>query len=167
MLILVCGLPATGKSTIANRLARRLNATLLRTDVVRKELFPAPGYTEEEKNLVYDITLLVARYLLRSGVRVVIDGTFYKRAGRVRAYRLAEETGKRLVIVECTCPDEVIQARMRGRGLREGLPTDADYQVYLKIKGEFEPIQRKHIVVDTSRPLRENLGDIYRYVGFR
>lgn len=167
MLILVCGLPATGKSTIAYRLARRLNAVLLRTDVVRKELLPVPRYTYEEKELVYNTTLLIARYLLRSGLRVVIDGTFYKRVVRVRAYRLAEETGKRLVIVECVCPDEVIRTRMRNRALREDIPTDADYQVYLKIKEEFEPIQRKRIVIDTSRPLRENLEDIRRCMGLQ
>jgi len=89
MLVLITGLPGTGKSTIAMHLARRLRATVLRTDVIRKQLFPQPKYTEEEKELVYKVTFLIAEYLLRAGKNVILDGTFYKRSLRQRVYQLA------------------------------------------------------------------------------
>jgi len=79
MLILVCGLPATGKSNLARNLARKLKAQVLNTDVVRKDLIKKPTYTDDEKELVYKVTFLIARYLILNRRNVVIDGTFYKK----------------------------------------------------------------------------------------
>ena len=42
-LVVVCGLPGVGKSTVAGVVSDRLEASRLRTDVVRKELFDEIG----------------------------------------------------------------------------------------------------------------------------
>jgi hypothetical protein len=164
MLVVVTGLPATGKSTIAKNLAKGLHGTLLRTDLIRKELLPRPSYTKEEKELIYDVMLLVARYLLRSGVTVVLDGTFYKRGLRGKVYAVAARTKSNLKIVECACPEHVIRRRMERRARRKRKLSDADYGVYKKIAAQFEPIRRKHIVVDTSMFLRQNVVEIMRKI---
>ncbi len=163
MLILICGLPGTGKSTIAMRLAGRLRASLLRTDVVRKRLFPSPTYTEEEKELVYKVTFLIAEYLLRAGVCVIIDGTFYRRSLRRMVYQVAERAGVRTVVIECTAPEQVVRRRMERRRGRN-LPTDADFTVYLRIREQWEPLQRERIVVDTSKSISQNLGEIMEHL---
>lgn len=158
LLMLVTGLPATGKSTIARNLARQLGGALLSTDRIRRRLLEKPSYTPEEKQLIYRAMFLVAEYLLRSRVNVVLDGTFYLRSLRREAYNLASSSRGRLVVVECVCPEEVVKRRLkmrRGRSL-----SDADYQVYLKLKAEYEPIRRKHITADTSKPLRQSLREI-------
>jgi hypothetical protein len=160
MLILVCGLPASGKSTLSRNLAKKIGAHVLRTDVIRKELIKKPSYTPEEKELVYSVTLLVARYLLRAGEIVILDGTYYKRKLRKRVYKVAKESGVKMVVIECVVPDYIIQRRMDNRKRRKGQPSDADYQVYLKIKGEFQPIRRKHITVDTSKYYKDNLQEV-------
>lgn len=158
MLILVCGLPGTGKSTLANNLARKINATVLRTDVIRKELFKRPRYTEEEKKLIYDIVFLIAKYLLEKKNNVIIDGTFYKKKIRERIYDIGKKTESDLHVIECTCPENVIVERMKRRDKRGKNLSDADFQVYKRIKGEFEPISRKHITIDTNRSVRETLN---------
>jgi hypothetical protein len=160
MLILVCGLPGTGKSTIANNLAKRLHATVLRTDVIRKELLEEPTYTEEEKRLIYNVTFLIARYLLEAGCNVILDGTFYRRDLRQKVYALTRETRSRLEVIECTTPVDVIKRRMGRRLTRRYEPSDADFNVYKKIKAQFEPIQREHIVVNTGKPLHKTLREI-------
>ena len=164
MLVLITGLPGTGKSTIAMHLARRLRATVLRTDVIRKQLFPQPNYTEEEKELVYKVTFLIAEYLLRAGKNVILDGTFYKRSLRERVYRLARDLRKRLIIVECCAPEAVVKQRMEARAKKKNIPTDADFEVYKKIRDQFEPLRRQRVIVDTSNPLEENLSEIMRYI---
>lgn len=160
MLIMVTGLPATGKSTIARNLAKRLHGTLLRTDLIRKELHPKPGYTREEKELIYDVMLLLTKYLLRAGITVVLDGTFYKRSLRRKVYTVAARTKSHLKIIECACPEHVIKRRMERRARRKRNLSDADYEVYKKIASQFEPISRKHIVVDTSMFLKQNIEEI-------
>ncbi len=164
MLVLITGLPGTGKSTIANHLARRMDADLLRTDEIRKHLFEAPTYSEEEKELVYKAMFLVARHLLAAGSSVIIEGTFYRRALRERVYRIADEAKNKMVIVECTAPEWVVRRRTEGRVSR-GASSEADYEVYKKIKEQYEPLQRPRITLDTSRPLNENLRDLYRKMG--
>ena len=161
MLVLVCGLPGTGKSTLAHKLAKRTNATLLRTDSVRKELFDESRYTEDEKEIVYRTIFLMTRYLL-PWQNVVIDGTFYKREIRHRVYELARQRGNEMRVVECTCPEHVIKRRMERRGTRVRVLSDADYEVYLKIKHLFEPIKRTHITVDTSGNSRESAEYVIR-----
>lgn len=159
MIILVAGLPATGKSTIARALAKELDAVILRTDVVRKELLDTPTYSREEKELVYRVTFLIAEYLTRARVNVILDATFYRRELRHRAYAIARRTESKLLVVECSTPREVIKERMKKR--KEGRAvSDADLEVYDTLAGEFEPIQRPHMEVDTSRPLKENLREI-------
>jgi hypothetical protein len=53
MLVVVCGLPGVGKTTVAGMVADRFGAETLRTDVVREELIAEPTYTDEERDAVY------------------------------------------------------------------------------------------------------------------
>jgi|Deesub1362A_J573_1020465.scaffolds.fasta_scaffold00057_124 hypothetical protein len=164
MLILLCGLPGTGKSTLAKRITRRYSATILQTDEVRKEIIKKPTYSQEEKRLVYKVVFLITKYLLKSKRNVILDGTFYKRKLRNEAYKIADECKNRFIIIECTAPEEVIKKRMKrriskGRGL-----SDADYDVYLKIKKQFEPIRREHLTVDTTKPFNTCVDEILEYL---
>ena len=164
MLILVCGLPATGKSTVARNIARKLKAAVLRTDIIRKQLFESPTYSNEEKRLVYKAMFLVAEYLLRSDRNVVLDGTFYKRSLRRQVYDISKRTGARLAVIECRASDESIERRMGRRTRRKSGPSDADYEIYKKIKIDFEPIRRDHLTLDTSKSKQNNLEEALRYL---
>lgn len=164
MLVLVCGLPGTGKSTLSKNLAREIKATVLRTDVVRKELFSSPTYTDEEKRLIYDVIFLVAKYLLLAKRNVIMDGTFYRRTLRREVYNIAERTYSKLHVIECICPEDVIKQRMLRRSKRSRGLSDADFEVYKKIEKVFEPIERGHIKIDTSRSQRESLKDALKAI---
>lgn len=54
MVVLVMGLPGSGKSYLARRLAELIGATYISSDRVRRDLFPAARYTAEEKAGVYE-----------------------------------------------------------------------------------------------------------------
>ncbi len=163
MIILMAGLPASGKSTLAKALARKIRATVLRTDLVRKQLFEKPTYSREEKLLVYKVTFLIAEYLARAKVNVILDGTFYKRELRNKVYQIGKKTRTKVFVVECCAPEAVIKERMERRKLRGSL-SDADFEVYKKISREFEPIQRPHIIVDSSRSIKENVSEVLRRI---
>ena len=164
MLVLVCGLPATGKSTVSRNIAGKLKATILSTDIIRKQLFSKPTYSSEEKRLIYKAMFLVAEYLLRSDRNVVLDGTFYKRSLRQKVYNVSKKTGSRLAVVECRATNNNIKRRMSRRSKRKNDLSDADYEVYKKIRGEFEPINRKHLVLDTSKSKQKNIEEISRHL---
>ena len=145
-LVVVCGLPGVGKSTVSRAVADRLGAAVLRTDVVRKELFDDPEYAAAETAAVYDALLARARERLADGRAVVLDGTFKHRERRTEASDLAAAVGVRLRLVRVRCPEAVVEERIADR---EGV-SDADLAVYRRLRDRFEPVEMDHLVVDNS-----------------
>lgn len=161
MLVLVCGLPGTGKSTVAERVAELLSAARLRTDVVRKELFPEPTYAASESAAVYDELFSRARERLAAGDHVVLDATFRRRELRERAAELADDTDSAFRLVRVDCAEPVVRERIQRRQTEEDDESDADFAIYTQLKEEFEPIAGDdHIVIDNSGPLAETLDAV-------
>ncbi|MBS3054480.1 MAG: AAA family ATPase [Candidatus Aenigmarchaeota archaeon] len=141
MLVIICGLPGTGKSFVAEIAAKKLDAALLRTDAIRKTLFPRPAYTEEEKMKVYQEMFRMATEKLAEG-NVVLDAVFPRESLRKRALSLTKDS----IIIQTVCSEDIAKKRLSEKRLL----SDADYDVYLKIKNEFEPLQEKHCVINTE-----------------
>ena len=155
-LVVVCGLPGAGKSTVASAVADRLDAALVRTDVVRKELFPDPSYTAEESRRTYEAVYDRAGDRLAGGDSVVLDGTFRRAARRQEARDLAERRGADLRLVRVSCDERTAKARIRSRA---DDPSDADVDVYDLLREEFEPVEDP-VVVDNSGDLDSTLARV-------
>lgn len=145
-LVVVCGLPGVGKSTVARRVAERVDAEVLRSDVVRKELFDDPEYTSEETAAVYDELLARAGTRLAEGDRVVLDATFRTREHRRAARDLADRLDCGFRVVHVDCEESVVERRI---AQRDGV-SDADFEVHKQLRATFEPIEMVHTVVDNS-----------------
>ena len=148
--VVVCGLPGAGKTTVAARITDRLGATRLRTDVVRKELFPAPEYTDEESAAVYDELFARTRRLVADGDSVVLDATFSERANRERARDLSTSLDAPFDLVAVECDQSVVEERIRRRTDDE---SDADVEVHRLFRDRFDPVECDHVVVDNSGDL--------------
>jgi len=155
--VLFCGLPGTGKSTLAEALAPLIDAVVLSTDKIRKELIPKPIYTAEEKSLVYDVMLLVAKYLNNSCVNCILDATFNTEKFRKEAIVKLGIKRSQLHIVECICPEDVVIDRLKSR---KDSYSDADVSVYMKMKEIYEPVKEDHIITKTSRTAEINAKEI-------
>lgn len=163
-LIVVAGLPGTGKSFIADKIAERIDARILRTDEIRKEIAGIPPeeeryeefgegiYDKEMDRKTYLEVIERARDCLKEGGSCILDATFSKRRYRDLAFDLAGELEIPFLIVECTCPEEVVIERINSR-MEDGRSiSDATISIYRKMKDRFEKIEEDEIrvVVDTS-----------------
>ena len=157
MIILVSGYPGTGKTTFANELGSYINARVLSTDKIRKELIEIPNYSEKEKKLIYDILILMAKYLHNAGITCILDATFNTQQSREDIKKKLNLRKDQFKIIECVCPEELIIFRLRSR--KKGY-SDADESIYRKIKEKYESIQEDHITVDTSQPLKNIVTEI-------
>jgi predicted kinase len=161
LIVLFCGLPGVGKTRLANELAPLINAVVLSTDKLRKELIPNPTYTKEEKELIYDVMLLVARYLHNAtGVNCILDATFNTEESRKNARKkLGNVSSEQIYIIECICPEDIVISRLKAR---KGDYSDADIGIYRKMKQVYEPVtdKQRHIVADTSRDPKINAEEI-------
>jgi len=86
----ITGLPGSGKSLIARVLlekleSRQIRAQIVSSDILRKVITPVPKYTEEERDMVYNAILFVAKLLTQNGVNVIIDATANRRRYRDQA----------------------------------------------------------------------------------
>jgi predicted kinase len=147
-LILVCGLPGSGKSFFAKKLSAELHAVCYNSDILRKELFPLKRtYSEEEKKLVYTTLLSFVEKELKEKHTVVIDATFYQNTLRIPFYKLAEQMNCPLSVIYLYADEKVVQERTSVT--RED--SEADYNVYLRLKNLFEPIDRPFISLTSER----------------
>ncbi len=162
MIIVVCGLPGTGKTTIAKALSQMTGATLLRTDVIRKEMLEKSAYTEKERDAVYENMLVITNEKLQNGEDCILDGTFYKKSLRDEARRIAKKNGSSFHIVECTLHDDLVKKRIISR---KNDASEADFDVYQKAEKNFEPIKEKHVVIDTSKDTKECVDKIMKEMG--
>ena len=137
-IILMHGLSASGKSTVAARLAESLGAVQIRSDVVRKQLHDlaadahsgsAPGggiYSSDASELTYDRLREIAATIIAEGFYVIVDATFLRAAQRLKFLELAGARPLPCVIVDCVAPEAVLRERIVNRA---NDPSEANLQV--------------------------------------
>ena len=165
-LVIVSGLPGTGKSFFCRKLATRFPACVVESDAMRKILFPTPQYTATENARLFAACHVVIESLLKQGIPVIFDATNLLERHRERLYNIAEKTGARLVLVQVTAPPSVTYQRLRARKEQRNPEdnSDADWEVYKRMRQKVDKIWRNHFVVDTSRDLTPILDKIVRFL---
>lgn len=145
MVTIVFGLPGSGKSYFASRLADMLRAEYINSDLVRKQMLSKKTYSEKEKLSVYDTMLEKMKTPLRQNKDVVLDATFYKR--EIRSKFMDEVKGQEEIFF--------IEVRANFPLTRERLKihrpdSDADFEVYKKIKKQWEPFEADHLILQST-----------------
>jgi hypothetical protein len=165
-LVVLSGLPGTGKSHFAGELSKRLPFLVVGSDRMRKLLIPRPKYTPAEHLRVFAACHQLIDGLLADGISVVFDAAHLTEWARQPAYELALQLEARLILVWFTAPREVIQRRLddRAAGLNSDSYSDADWQVYCRLRPGEEPIARPHITVNSAQDISWALDRVVRLV---
>jgi predicted kinase len=163
MLILMAGLPGTGKSTLSRALAEELGGTVLDKDAIRAALFsPADvEYSTEQDEFVMRVMLKVAGYIFRKDPAryVFLDGrTFSRRYQLNRATGYSEAIGQPWRIIECICSEDSAKNRLSTDASH--LAANRNFSLYLEVKARFEEITLPKTIVNTDRALAECLTQV-------
>ncbi len=164
VLVVISGLPGTGKSHLARRLTERLPCVVVQSDFVRKILVGTPTYSREESVFIHQVSHLVMERLLVTGCRVIADATNLAECHREKLYHVADRANAKLVIVRTTAPEPVIRERLNRRAAERDPHdfSDAGWWVYELLRPEVEPVRMPHLVVDTTGDLDGALAKIIR-----
>jgi len=163
-LIVVSGLPGTGKTCFCSRLAERLAFVVLESDALRKTLFPSPGYSAQESAALFQTVHLLIKGLLKKGTSLILDATNLSERHRERLYNIADRLQVKLVLVRVEAPPDVVYQRLKARAENTAGKSDADWAVYRQMASSTEKIGRNHYAVDTSRDITPVLDKIVREV---
>ncbi len=155
MLILVTGLPGSGKSTVSRFLATELNAEIVNSDALRHILFPtARDYSSKETQVVIRETERLTRQLLEKGDVVILDALFTKQRPRNQYRILAHEVGVPFYIIHVSAPETVTKGRLEKRQ-GTGDASEATFAYYLDRKPHFEPVLGEHVLIQNSGDLED------------
>lgn len=141
------------KPLLQKKLAPLINAIVLSSDKIRKELIISPTYEKKERKLIYDVMVLLAKYLHNSGRNCILDATFNKEYSRIEVRKNLGIQDERFFVIECLCPENIVIPRIKDR--RDDY-SDAGIEVYQKMKKIYEPVRGKHITIDTSLDPEKN-----------
>ncbi|HEX2551532.1 MAG TPA: ATP-binding protein [Nocardioidaceae bacterium] len=165
MLIQVCGLPGTGKSTLAARLADRRPVVLLRIDAIEAAMW-RNGLTPDQTGIAaYSVAHLVALPHLERGQTVVADAVSAVGAARQGWRGTAEYTGVPLRVIETVCPDRTEHCRRVTTRTSDlpGFPLPTWEQVQA-MASQYETRHDERLVLDTRRDLDSCVQDVMDYV---
>jgi len=160
MIILMAGLPATGKSTLARELARITAGAILDKDPIRAALFAPEDieYSTAQDDFVMEIMLQAAQFLLQKDQarNLFLDGrTFSQRYQIERVLQFAAELNQPWRILECVCSDEAARRRLDVEPDPEHPAGNRTFALYLEVKARFEPITYPKTMINTDQPLQQ------------
>lgn len=146
MIIIVSGLPGSGKSFFADRLASKCDAEYLNSDKVRSEMKARGRYSVDDKLRVYTEMLNRTAILVGRGENVVVDATFYHHTMREMFLRLAHEYHVPVRVIEITADESLIKDRLSSPRQY----SEADYSVYETVRDAFEEITMPHLILEST-----------------
>jgi predicted kinase len=157
-LVLVGGLPGTGKSTLARGLGAAGSFQMVRSDAIRKELAGVPEdkratgcYTPEWTDRTYAECLRRADEILRDGGRVIVDATFSDEGRREEFLDAARRLSVPAMLFICRLDPELAHERLQNR---KGDASDADWAVYEDVAAHWERMseetERDSAEIDTT-----------------
>lgn len=165
MLIQVCGLPGSGKSTLSSALADALSASSLRVDAIEAAMWKYGIPRAQSGIAAYSVMHALAVPDLRRGLTVVADAVSGVEAARAGWVSTAASAGAPLVVVEVVCPD-LVEHRRRVEERENDLPGFVlpTWDEVERLRAEYEPRTDDRLVVDSTRPLAETVRQALDFV---
>jgi predicted kinase len=151
---IIFGLPGSGKSYFASRWAEYIHAPYVNSDKVRKEMYRLPVYSAAEKKSVYQQLLIEMNKAIAGGGNIVLDATFSDNS--MREIFEQQARGKAVLqFIEIRADEPVIRERLKAKRLF----SDADYEVYMKLKEEWHEFDKAHLILYSTN---DNIDELLR-----
>ena len=157
-LYILCGLPFSGKTTMAHAIAYQCGFVHLDLDALAraKRFYPEEGISDEQWGRIFGEVYQQVAALLASGDSVVVDAVNYDRAGRDRVRTIAQERGSSVYVIYINPPMREIEQRRQVNQTVPQRPSVRDKD-FMELATEFEvpTIEENLIIYDGAQSISE------------
>ncbi len=165
MLLVLAGLPGSGKTHFTRELNALTPFLVLESDQMRKLLVVSPKYTPGEHQRLFQACHLLIERFLDEGYPVLVDATNLTVRSRGPLYEIAAKADAPVVVAVISAPRETIRQRLLARadGQDGNTNSDADWRVYCRMAPHWEPVSGEHFAVDTSQDIGPALREVVNW----
>lgn len=150
--VIMCGLPASGKSTLARIISKTHGHVIISTDMLRKKIYNEKQILDPEKAkdmsrryFVYELMFAEALKLLEEGRGVILDGTFIKEHLRKKAIEKLKHFCKKFVLLQVITDEKVALERIEVRRFKDYESNAISAEAYFNNLKEWEDIDIQDI----------------------
>lgn len=166
MLIQICGLPGSGKTTLSLALADAVPSVLLRIDAIEASMWKYAIPREQSGIAAYSVAHAIAAPHLQRGQVVVADAVSAVAAARDGWRATAATWGSEFRVIEVVCPDLVEHRRRvehRANDLLHFEPPS--WEEVERVAMEYEPRHDDRLIIDSTAPISDNVARMLRFTG--
>lgn len=164
--IVLSGLPGTGKTRLAEGLARRLGISVFSVAWVLGALAPFGMLERRDRGpIAYALVTALVEHQLRLGQSAIVDGMVGANEVRRRLRELAQVHGAAFRVIECVCSDPAVH-RERIEARHDPVPgwPDPGWDHVVEVRQRYEPWAEERSILDSIEPFEENLVAAERFV---
>ncbi len=120
-LVIIGGIPGSGKTTLGKKLSEHLRIPFINKDGIIEILFEEIGVKEEEKNIpqlrkaTYRTLCYLAEQLGKSDTSVILEGNFNSEGGVPELKKLVDKNLFDVVAIQCKCKEDTAFERFKKR----------------------------------------------------
>lgn len=164
VVVVLMGLPGSGKTTLADALAPRVPARVVSRDAIRAALFRPCSFSEREKGAAFEAALVAVEVNCALGHSSLVDGMPFSRVGEYERVEAAcRPSGAASLPVLCSVPVEVAQSRVGSPG-DDGTPADRDEDLVAAVAERFRSPPSGTVELDCTRPVGELVDQVLKRV---
>lgn len=166
-LIIVSGLPGSGKSTLSEGVAKELEIPVFSVDPIESAIIKSGIEKSFETGLAaYLVAETLAGEQLKLGISTIIDAVSPVKESREMWHNLSQKYQAELKIVECVCDPEIHKQRIEKRVRNmHGIP-EVTWEDVENRRKEFLPWEEERLIVDTSHNNEENIKRVIQFLSY-